>query len=63
MIFNAVVTTNPAVELWRSLGFVILGTVPDAFDHPVHGPVGLHIMHRKLESAMSEPPESKIIEV
>jgi L-amino acid N-acyltransferase YncA len=48
MVFNAVVATNPAVDLWRSLGFVILGTVPDAFDHPTHGPVGLHIMHRKL---------------
>jgi len=57
MVFNAVVATNPAVELWRSLGFVILGTVPDAFDHPVHGPVGLHIMHRRLESTTSEPPE------
>ncbi|WP_328476302.1 GNAT family N-acetyltransferase [Actinoplanes sp. NBC_00393] len=48
MVFNAVVATNPAVKLWLSLGFSILGTVPDAFDHPVHGPVGLHIMHRKL---------------
>lgn len=48
MVFNAVVATNPAVGLWQSLGFEILGTVPDAFDHPRHGPVGLHIMHRKL---------------
>lgn len=56
MVFNAVVATNPAVELWRSLGFVILGTVPDAFDHPVHGPVGLHIMYRKLEPTTGEPP-------
>jgi L-amino acid N-acyltransferase YncA len=48
MVFNAVVATNPAVGLWRSLGFAVLGTVPEAFDHPVHGPVGLHIMHRKL---------------
>jgi L-amino acid N-acyltransferase YncA len=57
MVFNAVVATNPAVDLWRSLGFVILGTVPDAFDHPVHGPVGLHIMHRKLESPTNEAPK------
>ena len=47
--FNAVVETNaPAVRLWRSLGFQIIGTVPEAFDHPEHGPVGLHIMYRPL---------------
>lgn len=50
MQFNAVVETNTgAVALWRSLGFAIVGTVPAAFDHPVHGPVGLHVMHRSLE--------------
>ncbi|MDX2543579.1 GNAT family N-acetyltransferase [Streptomyces sp. WI04-05B] len=48
MVFNAVVETNPAVKLWTSLGFTILGTVPDAFDHPRHGPVGLHIMYKAL---------------
>ena len=48
MVFNAVVETNPAVALWISLGFTILGTVPDAFDHPRHGRVGLHIMYRAL---------------
>lgn len=48
MVFNAVVETNPAVGLWTSLGFTILGTVPEAFDHPRHGPVGLHIMYRAL---------------
>ncbi|MFD8200428.1 N-acetyltransferase family protein [Streptomyces sp. NPDC003470] len=48
MVFNAVVETNPAVGLWISLGFTVLGTVPDAFDHPRHGPVGLHIMYRAL---------------
>ena len=36
--FNAVVEANhPAVHLWRSLGFDIIGTVPEAFDHPDHG--------------------------
>ena len=45
--FNAVVETNaPAVRLWRSLGFTIIGTVPEAFHHPEHGYVGLHVMHR-----------------
>ncbi|MEU9050723.1 GNAT family N-acetyltransferase [Streptomyces sp. NPDC048384] len=48
MVFNAVVETNPAVRLWTSLGFTILATVPDAFDHPRHGRVGLHIMYRPL---------------
>jgi L-amino acid N-acyltransferase YncA len=48
MVFNAVVETNPAVRLWTSLGFTILGTVPDAFEHPRHGRVGLHIMHKAL---------------
>ncbi|MBC2903771.1 GNAT family N-acetyltransferase [Streptomyces cupreus] len=48
MVFNAVVETNPAVGLWTSLGFTILGTVPDAFEHPRHGLVGLHIMYRAL---------------
>jgi GNAT superfamily N-acetyltransferase len=49
MQFNAVVETNTvAVALWRKLGFDIIGTVPEAFDHPTHGPVGLHVMYRKL---------------
>ena len=47
--FNAVVETNAAaVALWRSLGFVVIGTVPEAFDHPRDGLVGLHVMHRFL---------------
>jgi GNAT superfamily N-acetyltransferase len=49
MQFNAVVETNTgAVSLWRSLGFEILTTVPDAFDHPRHGLVGLHVMYQRL---------------
>ena len=48
MQFNAVVETNkPAIRLWRSFGFQILATVPEAFRHP-NGYVGLHIMHRAL---------------
>lgn len=46
MQFNAVVESNrAAVELYRRLGFSVLGTVPEAFEHPVHGRVGLHIMY------------------
>ena len=49
MAFNAVVETNTgAVALWRSLGFEIVATLPGGFHHPVHGYVGLHIMHRPL---------------
>jgi L-amino acid N-acyltransferase YncA len=47
--FNAVVETNTAaVRLWQSLGFEILTTVPEAFDHPHRGLVGLHVMFRRL---------------
>jgi GNAT superfamily N-acetyltransferase len=47
--FNAVVESNaPAVHLWQSLGFQIIGTAPASFDHPGHGLVGLHIMFRHL---------------
>jgi L-amino acid N-acyltransferase YncA len=49
MQFNAVVETNTAaVRLWHSLGFEVIGTVPEAFDHPRHGYVGLHDMYRRL---------------
>lgn len=49
MQFNAVVETNTrAVALWRSLGLKVVGTLPEGFRHPVHGYVGLHIMHRAL---------------
>jgi L-amino acid N-acyltransferase YncA len=47
--FNAVVETNTAaVHLWESLGFRIVGTVPEAFDSRAHGLVGLHVMHLPL---------------
>jgi L-amino acid N-acyltransferase YncA len=49
MQFNAVVETNEAaVRLWTSLGFEILCTVPEAFDHPRHGLVGLHVMYLRF---------------
>jgi L-amino acid N-acyltransferase YncA len=49
--FNAVVETNTAaVALWRSLGFSVVGTVPQAFEHPVHGYVGLHVMYLPLHA-------------
>ncbi|GAA4986869.1 GNAT family N-acetyltransferase [Kitasatospora paranensis] len=49
MQFNAVVETNVhAVHLYRSLGFAVIGTVPEGFRHPSRGYVGLHVMHRTL---------------
>ncbi|MEU5656732.1 GNAT family N-acetyltransferase [Streptomyces sp. NPDC047737] len=49
MQFNAVVETNThAVKLYRSLGFEIIGTLPEGFNHPAEGYVGLHIMHKQL---------------
>ena len=43
--FNAVVENNlDAVNLWRSLGFEIIGTVPEAFHHADGDYVGLHVM-------------------
>ncbi|SDH28119.1 Ribosomal protein S18 acetylase RimI [Sinosporangium album] len=48
--FNAVVESNHrAVHLWRSLGFDVIGTVPEAFEHPDEGLVGLHIMYQRLK--------------
>lgn len=46
MQFNAVVSTNVhAIELYRTLGFVTIGTVPGAFDSRTDGRVGLDIMY------------------
>lgn len=47
--FNAVVESNQrAVHLWRSLGFEVMATLPEAFRSPTHGYVGLHVMYQKL---------------
>ena len=49
MQFNAVVASNErAVRLWRSLGFDIVGTVPDAFRHAALGLTPVHIMFRRI---------------
>jgi ribosomal protein S18 acetylase RimI-like enzyme len=49
MQFNAVVERNTAaVRLWQSLGFEIIGTVPEAFDHREDGLVGLHVMYLRF---------------
>lgn len=49
MQFNHVVSTNTgAVALWQKLGFSIVGTLPKAFDHPVHGFVDSYVMYQTL---------------
>lgn len=49
MQFNAVAESNhAAIEIYKRLGFTIVGTVPGAFAHPTLGRVGLHIMYRDL---------------
>ncbi len=49
MQFNFVVSSNTrAVQLWQSLGFAIVGRLPGAFDHPLHGAVDALVMHRPL---------------
>jgi L-amino acid N-acyltransferase YncA len=49
MQFNAVVATNErAIRLWTSMGFAIVGTVPDAFRHATNGLTDIHIMYKKL---------------
>ena len=47
--FNFVVKSNgAAVALWKSVGFEIIGEIPDAFDHKDDGLTNAYIMYRKL---------------
>lgn len=49
MQFNFVVSTNKrAVRLWQSLGFEIVGRLPEAFRHPHLGTVDALVMFRAL---------------
>ena len=49
MQFNFVSRANaPAVALWESLGFSVVGTVPQAFRHQALGLTDVLIMHRFL---------------
>jgi L-amino acid N-acyltransferase YncA len=49
MQFNFVVSTNSAaVNLWQSIGFEIIGIVPEGFNHATLGYVDAYIMFRKL---------------
>ena len=49
MQFNLVVKTNErAVKLWQSIGFQIIGEIPEAFDHQTLGLVNAYVMYQKL---------------
>jgi hypothetical protein len=40
------------VALWVSLGFEVIGTVPEAFDSRSRGLVGLHVMYLALQGRL-----------
>jgi ribosomal protein S18 acetylase RimI-like enzyme len=49
MQYNFVVAANQrAVRLWQSLGFVVVGRLPSAFEHPALGFVDALVMYREL---------------
>jgi L-amino acid N-acyltransferase YncA len=49
MQFNFVVkSNNVAINLWKSVGFDVVGEIPDAFRHKQHGFTNAYIMYRKL---------------
>ncbi|MCB0280576.1 MAG: GNAT family N-acetyltransferase [Calditrichaeota bacterium] len=49
MQFNFVVSTNfAAIELWKKLGFRIIGTIPNGFRHRQLGLVDCYVMYREL---------------
>jgi ribosomal protein S18 acetylase RimI-like enzyme len=48
--FNYVVSTNsPAINLWKRLGFSIVGTLPKAYRHRRLGYVDAYVMYKLLE--------------
>ena len=49
MQYNLVAATNvAAVKLWQKMGFEIVGTLHEAFDHAGLGLVDAHVMYRLL---------------
>ncbi|MBV1837387.1 GNAT family N-acetyltransferase [Acetobacter estunensis] len=53
MQFNFVISTNEnAIRLWQQFGFHTVGRLPDAFDHPLHGPVDALVMYRALNGTL-----------
>jgi len=49
MQFNIVIKSNErAVNLWKKIGFRIIGEIPNAFKHPRQGPTNAYIMYCEL---------------
>ncbi len=49
MQFNLVVSTNhAAVHLWQTMGFEIIGVIPQAYRHRLLGLVDAYVMHKSL---------------
>jgi ribosomal protein S18 acetylase RimI-like enzyme len=49
MQFNSVVSTNTvAVNLWKKMGYQIIGTIPQAYRHKQQGLVDAFVMYKKL---------------
>jgi ribosomal protein S18 acetylase RimI-like enzyme len=61
MQFNAVVATNTiAVKLWQQLGFSIVGTIPDAYQHRREGLVDCHVMYKSMDVNEAKKSESQV---
>lgn len=49
MQYNLVAATNVfAIQLWKEMGFEIVGTLPKGFNHKTRGLVDAHIMYQLL---------------
>lgn len=49
MQYNLVISTNiAAVNLWKKMGFKIVGTLPGVFNHPDKGDVDAFVMFQAL---------------
>ena len=49
MQYNLVVTTNePAVRLWKKMGFQVVGVLPEAFNSKSRGYVDALVMYKQL---------------
>lgn len=63
MQFNFVISTNErAVRLWQSLGFEIVGRLPEAFRHPAHDYVDAFVMYRIIGSPSSDGLRAAVYE-
>ena len=51
MQFNSVVSSNEtAINLWKNLGYKIIGTIPSAYKHKQLGFIDSFIMHKQLRT-------------